>query len=123
MLFVCVRPIFTNLCPLFPSWNGIVPNINRSLTTLHLASTDIGLPDGWSIERYSFGRFKYYRHTDGRTQRERPKGTSSGVTALAGSLKVNRSLNSVDLRRNDIPDADKQQLRDAVKGKNITLEL
>ena len=47
----------------------------------------------------------------------------SGIQALAGALKVNRSLNSVDLRSNSIPDEGKQQLRDAVKDKNITLQL
>ena len=47
----------------------------------------------------------------------------SGVVALAEALKVNRALNFVALRDNDIPDADQQQLRDAVKGKNITLQL
>ena len=47
----------------------------------------------------------------------------SGVIALAESLKFNSALNSVDLRFNQIPDEGKQQLRDAVKGKNIKLEL
>ena len=104
MLFVCIGPIFTNLCPFFPSWNGIVPNINRALTTLNLASNDIGVPDGWSIERYSSGNFRHYKHTDGRTQKERPQGTSSGVLALAESLKVNRALTSVNLLKNDLGD-------------------
>ena len=67
-------------------------------------------------------------HTDGRKTDNRPDGVDfeadlSGIQALAGALKVNRALNSVDLRGNEIPDAGKQQLRDAVKGKNITLEL
>ena len=42
MLFVCIRPIFTNLCPLFPSWNGIVPNINRALTALDVRGNALG---------------------------------------------------------------------------------
>ena len=36
---------------------------------------------------------------------------------------INRALNSVDLRLNQIPDEGKQQLRDAVEGKNTTLQL
>ena len=74
--------------------------VNRALTTLNLASNDIGVPDGWSMERDMFG--PKYKHTDGRTQGERPQGTSSGVMALAESLKVNRALASLDLRNNRI---------------------
>ena len=97
--------------------------VNRALTTLDLASNDIGVPDGWSIERDCDGFFEHYKHTDGRTQEERPQGTNSGIVALAGSLKVNRSLTSVDLRYNDIPEEAKQQLRDSVGDKSITLRL
>ena len=46
-----------------------------------------------------------------------------GAQAIAKMLVVNRSLNSVDLSYNQIPDEGKQQLRDAVKGKNTTLQL
>ena len=46
-----------------------------------------------------------------------------GAMVIAPLLEFSRSLNSVDLRGNEIPDAGKQQLRDAVKGKNITLGL
>ena len=45
------------------------------------------------------------------------------IEALAEALKFNRALNSVDLSFNQIPDEGKQQLRDAVKGKNTTLQL
>ena len=96
---------------------------NRALTTLVLASNDIGVPDGWSTERNFMGAIENYKHADGRTQKERPQGTSSGIVALAKALEVNRALNSVDLRDNRIKNAGKQQLRDAVKGKSITLRL
>ena len=46
-----------------------------------------------------------------------------GIQAIAEALKVNRALNSVDLRWNEIPDEDKQLLRDAVGGRNIALQL
>ena len=36
---------------------------------------------------------------------------------------VSRALTSVDLEYNNIPDIGKQQLRDAVEGKNINLKL
>ena len=49
--------------------------------------------------------------------------TAKGAQAIAKMLEVNRALNSVDLRFNEIPDEGKQQLRDAVKGKNTTLQL
>ena len=42
---------------------------------------------------------------------------------LSFDLEFNRALNSVDLRWNKIPDEGKQQLRDTVKGKNVTLQL
>ena len=48
---------------------------------------------------------------------------AAGAQSLANMLQFNRSLNSVDLTCNSIPDEGKQQLRDAVKGKSITLRL
>ena len=48
---------------------------------------------------------------------------AAGAQSLANMLQFNRALNSVDLNYNEIPDEGKQQLRDAVKGKNITLQL
>ena len=99
--------------------------VNRALTTLNLGSNDIGVPDGWSIERgydSDGDETLKYKHTDGSSQAEFPQGTSSGVIALAESLKVNRALNSVDLRWNEIPGEGKQLLRDAVGGRNIALQ-
>ena len=46
--------------------------VNRALTTLNLGSNEIGVPDGWSIERESRGRFKHYKHTGGGTQKWHP---------------------------------------------------
>ena len=46
-----------------------------------------------------------------------------GAMVVAHLLEFSRALNSVDLRFNQIPDEGKQQLRDAVKGKNTTLQL
>ena len=48
---------------------------------------------------------------------------AAGAQSLAGMFQVNRALNSVDLSDNRITGAGKQQLRDAVKGKSITLRL
>ena len=48
---------------------------------------------------------------------------TAGAQAIAKMLVVNRSLNSVDLTWNDIPDKGKQLLRGAVGDRNITLQL
>ena len=48
---------------------------------------------------------------------------ASDAALLSFDLEFNRALNSVDLSLNLIPDEGKQQLRDAVKGKSIRLEL
>ena len=47
----------------------------------------------------------------------------AGAQSLADMLQVNRSLKSVDLRCNNIPDEGKEQLRAAAAGKSITLQL
>ena len=50
--------------------------------------------------------------------------SASDAVLLSYDLEFNRALNSVDLRHNyGIPDEGKQQLRDALKGKNTTLQL
>ena len=48
---------------------------------------------------------------------------AAGAKGIAECIKVNKALNSVDLRSNQIPDEGKQQLRDAVREKSITLQL
>ena len=118
MLFVCIRPIFTNLYPLFPSWNGIVPNINRALKSADFSANSIGDEGTAALS----DALKANSTLETLELRSNEVGVA-GAQSLAGMLQVNRALNSVDLRYNGIPDAGKQQLRDAVKGKNITLQL
>ena len=48
---------------------------------------------------------------------------ASDAVLLSFDLEVNRALEFVDLRRNQIPEEGKQQLRDAVREKGITLQL
>ena len=101
MLFVCIRPIFTNLCPLFPSWNGIVPNINRALISANLARNDIGdegaaaiskaLETNNKLETLILGDF-YGGCNIG----------AAGAQAIAKMLVVNRALTSLDLEDNEI---------------------
>ena len=57
-----------------------------------------------------------YKHTDGRTQGERPQGTSSGVMALAESLKVNRALMALDLSNNNIGGVSGDVKKDKLQG-------
>ena len=118
VLFVCIRPIFTNLCPLFPSWNGIVPNINRALKSADFSFNSIGDEGTAALS----DALKTNSTLETLELRNADVG-AAGAQSLAGMLQVNRALNSVDLSHNGIPDAGKQQLRDAVKGKNIKLEL
>ena len=109
------------------SFDSINLLFNRSLTSLDLSKNSIVVSrgGGWTHDPNAYWK---YVHTDGRETDDRPGGVDfeadlSGIQALAGALKVNRALNSVDLRYNWIPDEGKQQLRDAVKGKNTTLQL
>ena len=118
MRFICIRPILTNLRSLFPSWNGIVPNINRALKSANLGGNGIGdegtaaLSDALKTNS-TLETLELWTNKIG----------AAGAQSLADMLQVNRALNSVDLRYNSIPDEGKQQLRDAVKGKNTTLQL
>ena len=76
--------------------------VNRALTTLVLASNDIGVPDGLSVSRDEWDNTMNYKHADGRTQTERQQGTSSGIVALAKALEVNRALTCLYLYDNGI---------------------
>ena len=100
---------------------------NRALTSLDLSTNRIFMSRGGGWTHDPNAAWEYV-HTDGRKTDDRPAGVDfeddlSGIQALADALKVNRALNFVDLRANSIPHEGKQQLRDAVKGKNITLQL
>ena len=101
---------------------------NGALKSLDLSSNKIcsvSRGGGWTHDPHAYWK---YVHTDGRKTDDRPDGVEfevdlSGIQALAGALKVNRSLKSVDLKSNDIPDKGKQRLRAAAAGKSITLQL
>ena len=127
MLFVCIRPIFTNLCPLFPSWNGIVPNINRALTSVNLLKNDLG--DGAAAivaAAKQRGNIKTLCGIeDGQTEADFSQWLLQAPDAvlLSFDIEFNRALKSVDLRQNPIPDEGKEQLRAAAAGKSITLQL
>ena len=52
-----------------------------------------------------------------------PSLNAADAALLSFDLKFNRALTALDVRSNALGDAGKQQLRDAVKYKNITLQL
>ena len=97
MLYVCIRPIFTNLCPLFPSWNGIVPNINRALKSAILARNDIGDEGTTALS-------EALKSNSTLEELELPdnKIGAAGAQSLANMLQFNRALASLDLFYNEI---------------------
>ena len=107
MLFVCIRPILTNLCPLFPSWDGIVLNINRALTSVNLLRNDLG-EDGLAYIAAAWEQS---------TTLKSICGIAAGATTailvsqdldaadartIALELRFNRALTSLDLYGNEI---------------------
>ena len=97
MLFVCIRPIFTNLCPLFPSWNGIVPNINRALKSANLSYNRIGDEGTAALS----DALKTNSTLETLELQDNNIG-AAGAQSLAGMLQVNRSLTSLNLALNQI---------------------
>ena len=96
--------------------------VNRALKSANLADNDIG-DDGAVAISAALENNTTLTDLNLQASYGGVKITATGAQAIAKMLVVNRALTSVDLRYNDIPDANKQQLRDAVKGKNITLQL
>ena len=117
-LFVCIRPIFTNLCHLFPSWNGIIPNINRALKSADFSANSIGDEGTEALSE----ALKSNSTLETLELRNNEVG-AAGAQSLAGMLQVNRALTVLDVRGNFFGDAGKEQLRDAVKGRSITPQL
>ena len=101
MLFVCIRPIFTNLCPLFPSWNGIVPNINRALKSANLAENDIGDEGAVAISA-ALENNNTLTQLNLAAKRDGIKISATGDQAIAKMLVVNRALTRLNLRKNRI---------------------
>ena len=113
------------MCPLFPSWNGIVPNINRALNTLELSNNNIG-----GISWVNTGKLQGTSFKKGDTVQINSQQcivveggdsdghlkvqNTSGVIALAEALKVNRALTALDVRGNDIGDDGKSAIGDAL---------
>ena len=133
LCFVCIRPILTNLfsvehfCPL---------NIrfNRALTSLNLKDNETGAGGAKAIAHALHQSTLRSLAINMALDIEQLKTSTSidlsskglryeEAIIVAKCIEFNRALNSVDLRDNIIPDAGKQQLRDAVKGKNTTLQL
>ena len=76
------------------------------MNSLDLSSNSIVVSHGggWT---HASNAFRKYVHTDGRKTDNRPNGVDfeadlSGIQALAGALKVNRALTSVNLLNNDL---------------------
>ena len=97
MLFVCIRPIFTNLCPLFPSWSGIVPNINRALKSANFGGNRIGDEGTAALSKAlkSNSTLKELELSANRIG-------AAGAQSLGNMLRFNRALTSLDLYGNEI---------------------
>merc|ERR1712100_902912 len=101
--------------------------VNRSLTSVNLLKNDLG--DGAAAvvaAGKQHGKIKTLCGiAEGKTEvsfyNESLK--VPDAVLLSFDLEFNRALNSVDLRENSIPDEGKQQLRNAVREKSITLQL
>ena len=99
---------------------------NRALKSLDLSGNNIGSDidishgGGWTHDPNAFRK---YVHTDGRKTDNRPDGVDfeadlSGIQALAGALKVNRSLKSANLSSNKLGTGGIRALCDALKTNN-----
>ena len=109
MLFVCTRPIFTNLCPLFPSWNGIVPNINRALKSADLGLNSIGDEGTTALS-------EALKSNNTLQELELPDNEigAAGVQSLADMLQFNRALTSLNLYGNGIGAGGAKAIADAL---------
>ena len=126
LCFVCIRPILTNLfsvehfCPLNTGFN-------RALNSINLLNNDLGEGAAAVVAAAKQqGNIKTLCGIkEGQTAVNlQSKGLEAlDAVLLSFDLEFNRSLTSVDLQYNRFPDECKQQLRDAVKGKNIKLAL
>ena len=102
--------------------------VNRALNSINLLDNDLG-EDGLAYIATAWEQSNTLRSICGiaagaTTANLSDQGLGkASARIIALELRFNRALNSVDLRNNRIPGAGKQQLRDAVKGKNITLQL
>ena len=108
--------------------------VNRALTSLDLSINEIGVGGAQAIAN-SLPQSVLQRLTINVVLDIEQLKTSTSVDLsgrciiveeaiiVAKCMEFNRALNSVDLRDTTIPGAGKQQLRDAVKGKNMTLQL
>ena len=103
MLFVCISPILTNLCPLFPSWNGIVPNINRALKSANLGSNNIGDEGAIAIST-ALKNNNTLTEIDLNGLHCAVTIGNAGAQAIAKMLAVNRALTSVNLLKNNLGD-------------------
>ena len=97
MCFICIRPILTNLRPLFPSWNGIVPNINRALISANLGSNSIG-DEGTA----ALSEALKSNSTLKQLELWGNKIGAAGAQSLADMLQFNRALTSLVLMHNGI---------------------
>jgi Ran GTPase-activating protein (RanGAP) involved in mRNA processing and transport len=93
---------------------------NGALTSLNISSNKL-VPEWLKQECWNEGRGGYF---DRSTSAFRSKEEAlSGVIALAGAIKTNGALTSLDLRRNDIPNDEQAALERACQRKTLTLVL
>ena len=105
---------------------GVI-KFNRALTSVNLLKNDLGGgAAGVVAAAKQHGKIKTLCGIE--EGKDKVSFFDNGLKApdavlLSFDLEFNRALNSVDLRANSIPDEGKQQLRNAVREKSITLQL
>jgi len=100
---------------------GVI-KFNRSLKSANLAENDIGDEGAIAISA-ALESNTTLTDLNLEAKYDGVKISASGAQAIAKMLAVNRSLKSVDLEYNDIPEEGKRQLRNAVGNKSISLSL
>ena len=120
------------MCPLFPSWNGIVPNINRALTSLDLRRNEIGAGGAEAIAgsllQSALKRLVINMELDIEQLKthisihlERKGLRAEEAIIVAKCIEFNRALKSANLSNNKIGDEGTAALSKALKT-NSTLE-
>ena len=103
---------------------------NGALTSLNISENYIGelvSPEGWSKNNHWNRELKthnWYKHTDGREQKEAPEGLiCAGAIALADAIKNHGAMVSFDISNNSLCAEGGKILSHALKDNNVLTEL
>jgi Ran GTPase-activating protein (RanGAP) involved in mRNA processing and transport len=100
---------------------------NGALSSLNLASTNLGTIVGWAHHPGNGDEYKFMHSEDGRHQKQLPEGEQmgkpEGLIAIVNAIPDMRALTSINVKQNNIPATQEEEIYQKVRINRLNLAM